>query len=324
MIRPAMVLRWQRQSAPLVARWCSTASSTTTTASTASSVTSSIDDLLAKARNHFVEKEFDDCVEVNRSLAKLIGELPSKDQTTHWLKVCAAHVNSAYVLKILHRLEEAEQAALEGVQLFEKHFSQHKQQTAEAYELLCEICLLQRKTKEAEQHVTRALTIKTSYLPANDQKLTATVNLSGQAMQQRGNYDDAKDMFVKALNLNIANPLPSAAGVALNNYAGVLQDQGRFAESVPIYEKVVDIFTENHGEHELHSIQAFAELGAAAFRAELPHISVPALQKSLVLHGAHFGLQHPSTQSVLEMLVQQKGIANGRSASIDEGKFPGE
>jgi len=125
-------------------------------------------------------------------------------QDVQWLKLCAAQINSAFVLKVMCQFEEAAQLAEKGAKLLDKHYSQHKQQTAEAFELLGEILLLKGDIDEADQAVQRSLTIKKSFLTniSGNQDLTPTLatpyNLAGRVCEKRADFEKAMENYVKA------------------------------------------------------------------------------------------------------------------------------
>ncbi|CAD7970111.1 unnamed protein product [Amoebophrya sp. A120] len=232
--------------------------SRSTASSNTAALNKKLDDLLAEARTHFVHQRYDECLESNRTVINLYREehqaelqevklqgvvgnatgssSTAKDAT--WERAAAAHVNSAFVCKILCKFEEGMALVRGALPLFEQHYSEYKREFAQAHDLLAELLLnaslhynkadpqsmLEGQTgsasatveepsstsaragdalREAEKLVLKALEIKSDYLPSEQNTLgsperATSYNLLGRCYELQGDLGKAMANYCKA------------------------------------------------------------------------------------------------------------------------------
>ncbi|CAD7947949.1 unnamed protein product [Amoebophrya sp. A25] len=313
-----------------------------------------LDDLLDEAHEHFSHRRFQECLRVNDKVMdrckRTIGEHNLEDR---WDRLCAAQVNSAFVLKLLCDWEPAAALLREAITALGKNYVSYKRETAQAHELLAEILLNheqsvgsrsskttttstdeavgdeKEKTRkkllvEAQTAIERALSSKRDYLgedeSSNEHSARATpLHLHGRYFERTGDLEQAKLVYLRAFANAYQQgevPPPPACG-SLSNYASCLQDQGSYERAIGVYERVAQFLKENAGtETNLHVGQAYADLGVAAMGAGMREGALQALQKALVIHASILGMDHQGVQNVMA-LVMQVNSAEFRETKTD-------
>jgi len=229
----------------------------------------------------------------------------------HWLKLASANVNGACALKALGRHEEALEMGAEGLRLLERRFSHHKAQVAQVLDLMAELCLLCGQQGEAEQHLARALKLKTDFA-FPQASLAASWNLQGQAFTQGGNVEGAKAAFRRALAAHLvqSSEPPAAAATVLSNYAGLLRQQGHYGEAAQLYRRAAEIFEAQLGPDHAAVGHTLVELGAMHVQAgSRGHSAVEPLTRALVVLSTALGDRHSSVLATMGWLSKCRGSA---------------
>lgn len=225
-----------------------------------------LDALLENAREAFAGRRFEQSLEANQKIIDRSHSWTPEQTEKFWIKLCAAQINGAFVCKMLTDFDRGVELARAGVRQFERRFSKHKQQTAEANELLAEVLLLRstheelrgaaeeegsktssaavRSIDEAAEAIERSLEIKRSYLPEFDPAFATPYNIYGRVCERRMELDQAQNHYLSAFRHGFlrGHLVPPAACASLSNYASLLQEKGEYEIAIGIYEKVCDFY----------------------------------------------------------------------------------
>jgi tetratricopeptide (TPR) repeat protein len=280
----------------------------------AEAIIQEVDSVLQESQEHWARGEFTQCAEKCKRVAdELLGpESPVSLRKSTWQRSASARINGACALKALQRIEDAVEECEKGLKLMESHLIKNRNEVMQILDLLAELCLMCGRIDDAERHIARAIQLKKDF-PWRKASLGATLNLQAQAKVQRGEFENARALFSRALDAHVSvaegaaaksseTLLPSAAAVVLSNYAGMLRTQSLFGEAVEYYSEAADIFEAQLGPESESLGRTLVELGATYIAAGFGSRATEPLTRALVVLSSALGPDHPSVAATMEWL----------------------
>ncbi len=163
--------------------------------------------------------------------------------------------NLAMLYCYQHRYEEAEAAAAHALSIYEQHFASDYLDIADPLQSLALLAYRQGRYEEADAFSSRAFAIRERALPDHP-KLGSTLHLRANLCRSLGKYEEAEDLYQRALHLYRQRLEPEHLTVVplLDDFALLLQEQERWEEVEQYYREALRIWERYQGlDHPAHA-----------------------------------------------------------------------
>jgi tetratricopeptide (TPR) repeat protein len=174
------------------------------------------------------------------TLAKAESSLKGRENHAQFANFLALQAD---LLRIGHRLAEAESAALRALKIRESLGSEETPELAVLLNVLASIYQDQHKYQDAIKQNMRALLINMKTVGTNRPETAATYNNLGNIYQDAGEDTTAESYYRKSVEIRKAihaHDIPDVAAT-YNNIGTILVQQGRYTEAKEFLTKAVDI-----------------------------------------------------------------------------------
>ncbi|QSQ19819.1 tetratricopeptide repeat protein [Pyxidicoccus parkwayensis] len=159
------------------------------------------------------------------------------------------------------RLDEAEQEALQGLELWRRRSEPDSLRTASLLHALGRIRMRQRRFEESLELHRQALEIRKRLLGSDNPALAISYDRVASALSETGRQAEAIDALRTALKLQEASSIPENSVLAglLLNLGTHLRAEGRLEEVSPLLERARTLFEKARGPDHFTVVQVLTE-----------------------------------------------------------------
>jgi serine/threonine protein kinase/class 3 adenylate cyclase len=157
----------------------------------------------------------------------------------------------------------------------------------------------------AEQHLKRALQLRSEELGEDHPGTLAVINHLAQVYRAQDRYDDAEPLFVRTLEIRrrvLGADHPDTLQ-SMNNLAHLYNRQGRYDKAEALYIETLETCRRVLGEDHVGTLAVMNNLALLYKRQGRYDQAEPLYARSLELRRAAFGKQHPYTLTAMNNLA---------------------
>jgi CHAT domain-containing protein/Tfp pilus assembly protein PilF len=203
------------------------------------------------------------------------------------------------------RYAEADEFALETLQLVESTFGPQDPNTAAALNNLAALRLAEGRYKEAEPLYKRALNIVSKARGADHPSMALSLNNLAELFRAQARFKEAEPLYARAIEINEAAKGPQDPDTAksLNNLALLYQTQGRYDEAKPIYDRALETYEAAFGSKHSSVANCLNNL-ALLYHYQGNYSEAETLyERALAIAEAIWGPDHPDVANSLSNLA---------------------